>query len=66
MCGDGGIWRCTNCLGCPLLCASCCRTTHRRLPYHRVEEWKGDSFEPGWLSSVGIEIHLGHLGEICP
>ncbi|KDQ49013.1 hypothetical protein JAAARDRAFT_144073, partial [Jaapia argillacea MUCL 33604] len=58
--------RCTDCLGSPLLCGSCCRDWHRHLPYHRVEEWKGEYFQPSWLSSLGIEIHLGHGGNICP
>ncbi|KDQ65212.1 hypothetical protein JAAARDRAFT_111517, partial [Jaapia argillacea MUCL 33604] len=59
-------WRCGNCLGRPLLYASCCQTAHRHLPFYWVEQWLGGFFQPGWLSSLGIEIHLGHAGAICP
>ncbi|KDQ49348.1 hypothetical protein JAAARDRAFT_143578, partial [Jaapia argillacea MUCL 33604] len=66
MCAGDGIWHCGDCLSRPLLCASCCRAAHQHLPFHRVEQWLGGLFQPGWLSSLGIKIHLGHGGAICP
>ncbi|KDQ52855.1 hypothetical protein JAAARDRAFT_138003, partial [Jaapia argillacea MUCL 33604] len=60
MCDATGTWRCCDCLGRPLLCSSCCRGSHRHLPFHWVEQWVEEFFQPGWLSSLGIEIHLGH------
>ncbi|KDQ52095.1 hypothetical protein JAAARDRAFT_139298, partial [Jaapia argillacea MUCL 33604] len=65
-CGDEGILHCTDCFAWPLLCSKCCRNRHRHLPYHRVERWMGEFFQPGWLSSLGVEIRLGHRGDICP
>ncbi|KDQ50180.1 hypothetical protein JAAARDRAFT_89180, partial [Jaapia argillacea MUCL 33604] len=57
---------CTDCFAQPLLCSKCCQNRHRHLPYHCVERWMGEFFQPAWLSSLGVEIHLGHQGDICP
>jgi CxC2 like cysteine cluster associated with KDZ transposases len=36
------------------------------MPFHRVEEWVGDHFEPSWLSKAGVRLHTGHAGKPCP
>jgi hypothetical protein len=59
-------WRCCCCLGTPALCTDCCRTTHRRHPFHRIECWTGDFFSPSWLWKAGTILHLGHNGIPCP
>ena len=61
-----GSWRCLDCLARPLLCIGCCRESHARLPFHRVERWCGTHFTPAWLQEVGVGIYLGHGGQKCP
>ncbi|KDQ52098.1 hypothetical protein JAAARDRAFT_90614, partial [Jaapia argillacea MUCL 33604] len=55
-------WHCTDCFAQPLLCSKCCWNRHQHLPYHCVECWMGEFFQPAWLSSLSVEIHLGHRG----
>ena len=50
----------------PLFCVECCRSQHHRHPFHRVDHWTGDFFEPSWLWKVGISLDLGHGGLSCP
>ena len=65
--GGGGIWRCKSCLASPIYCAMCCRSVHRRTPFHRIEKWNIEGrWEPSWLNMVDIVVHLGHGGESCP
>ena len=59
-------WNCLDCLGGAYQCSSCCLDRHKWLPFHRVEHWTSSHFQPAWLSQVGIEIHLGHNGNLCP
>src|SRR5882757_4269771 len=59
-------WRCNECFGRPSYCSSCCKQTHARHPFHRVESWTGSFFQPSWLRHVGVCIHLGHGGGLCP
>jgi CxC2 like cysteine cluster associated with KDZ transposases len=59
-------WRCLECFGRPSYCSACCRHTHARLPFHRMESWTGSFFKPSWLRHVGVCLHLGHGGEPCP
>lgn len=61
-----GSWRCTDCLGQPILCNQCCQSSHFKLPFHRVEHWTGNHFTPAWLWKAGVVIHLGHNGDPCP
>ncbi|GBE83152.1 hypothetical protein SCP_0501990 [Sparassis crispa] len=61
-----GRWRCLDCMGRPLTCTDCCRNGHQRAPFHRIEHWQGQYFEPASLYRVGICIHLGHGGDPCP
>lgn len=59
-------WRCSDCFPAPVLCEACCRTSHQRLPFHRVQKWTGEYFMPSWLREVGVCLHLGHSGGLCP
>jgi hypothetical protein len=59
-------WRCLECIGGAYECSGCFRERHNSLPFHRVENWTGTHFKPAWLCQVGVEIHLGHLGNPCP
>lgn len=61
-----GSWRCTDCLGQPVLCNQCCRSSHFKLPFHRVEHWTGNHFTQAWLWKAGVVIHLGHNRNPCP
>ncbi|GBE84724.1 hypothetical protein SCP_0607040 [Sparassis crispa] len=61
-----GRWRCLDCMGRPLTCTDCCRNGHQRAPFHRIEHWQGQYFEPASLYWVGVCIHLGHGGDPCP
>jgi hypothetical protein len=60
------IWKCLHCLGRPVECVDCCRKSHERHPFHRVERWTGKYYTPAWLNQVGIVINLGHGGSPCP
>lgn len=65
-CNDrDGSWRCLDCLSTPQLCIGCCRESHTRLPFHRVERWTGAFYAPAWLRDVGVVINLGHGGKPC-
>jgi CxC2 like cysteine cluster associated with KDZ transposases len=67
LCSDGdGSWRCLDCIGRPSLCIRCCRDSHARNPFHRVERWNGSCFTPAWLRELGVAIYLGHGGVCCP
>ena len=58
-------WQCQDCLGRPFLCRDCCRVSHLRLPFHRVDHWNRLHFQPGWLKDISLLIHLGHIGLPC-
>ncbi|KAG1804565.1 hypothetical protein EV424DRAFT_1474441 [Suillus variegatus] len=66
ICGTDGVYKCHGCFGEPLLCTSCCRTQHQRLPFHRVSQWTGSFFEESCLVKSGMVIWLGHGGNACP
>ncbi|KAI0038755.1 hypothetical protein FA95DRAFT_1505108, partial [Auriscalpium vulgare] len=59
-------WRCRDCLRQPLFCRSCCNKGHALQPFHRVQQWNGNSWADGWLRSTGVALHLGHGGKLCP
>ncbi|TFK60073.1 hypothetical protein BDN72DRAFT_550274 [Pluteus cervinus] len=65
-CKEKGLWRCTDCLGIPVLCRRCCCVLHTTLPLHRVERWTGEAFSPAWLWETGVVINLGHGTAVCP
>ncbi|KAF5325617.1 hypothetical protein D9611_000333 [Ephemerocybe angulata] len=67
LCGKRPItFRCLECIGPSYLCTACCESAHHSHPFHRIERWRGSSFEPSWLWSTGVVIHLGHNGAACP
>lgn len=61
-----GVYRCHGCFGEPLFCTDCCRTQHRRHPFHRISQWTGTFFQHTSLTKIGLDIHLGHGGDACP
>ncbi|TFK61330.1 hypothetical protein BDN72DRAFT_778352, partial [Pluteus cervinus] len=65
-CQDVGKWRCLDCLSRPFLCKMCCCTTHKLLPFHRIEVWTGKSFQPAGLWETGVAVNLEHGGAGCP
>src|SRR6202158_2105730 len=65
-CKKEANWRCLDCFASTAYCAECCRTSHCRDPFHRIERWTGTFYEPSWLWKVGLVIQLGHEGDRCP
>jgi len=65
-CQKSARWRCLCCLGRPMYCRECCRTTHRQLIYHRLQKWTGQFFQDAGLWEVGVRLCVGHMGEDCP
>ena len=66
-CGNPeALWHCKDCLGQQQLCRDCCRRTHERLPFHRIQYWKGTHYVPDLLSNLGVVVNLGHSGRVCP
>lgn len=61
-----GTWRCLDCAGRQRHCTGCFRNLHLRNPFHRVENWTGDFFQPAWLFQAGVDVFLGHGGNKCP
>ncbi|KAJ7500922.1 hypothetical protein B0H11DRAFT_2225311 [Mycena galericulata] len=61
-CGlDKADHRCDDCMsGGELVCISCLKFEHRRLPLHRVKAWTGECFEDKTLKELGLRIQLGH------
>ncbi len=72
-CGRIANWRCLGCLGSPLYCIRCLRTSHERMPLHKVEVWTPtqENSEEGFFRSssllvAGVKVNLGHNGSRCP
>jgi hypothetical protein len=59
-------YRCQDCFPCAFICRSCCLKNHRNQPFHKIEKWNGKCFIPADLLSLGLVLHLGHQGNICP
>ncbi|KAI9431069.1 hypothetical protein H4582DRAFT_2060255 [Lactarius indigo] len=49
-------WRCTECFPTLVLCKECCRKSHQRLPFHRVQRWTGKYFISSWMREVGSQM----------
>ena len=52
-----------------MLCATCMKTEHANLPFHRIQAWKsghGAFFKKVTLFEIGYTLHLGHEGRECP
>jgi CxC2 like cysteine cluster associated with KDZ transposases len=61
-----GRWRCLDCIGHQGECRECCRRSHQRLPFHRIEYWTGTYYKADWLCNLGVVVDLGHGGQCCP
>ncbi|GJE91050.1 hypothetical protein PsYK624_071980 [Phanerochaete sordida] len=59
-------YRCSDCIGPPLLCKDCTLRTHRWSPFHRIKFWNGRHFEKVTLASLGFVLRLGHFSKPCP
>ncbi|KAI6140501.1 hypothetical protein BKA82DRAFT_3987505 [Pisolithus tinctorius] len=59
-CGTDGLYRCTDCLHQPMFCRECCRMTHQRLLFHRVQHWNGEFFEESALHMVRDALITSH------
>ncbi|KAG2112875.1 hypothetical protein DEU56DRAFT_874348 [Suillus clintonianus] len=59
-------YRCQDCFGITLCCASCMVTAHTHHPLHRLQKWNGEYFESASLKTLGLRIQLGHMaGQTC-
>lgn len=59
-------YRCGDCAAPPMLCAQCLVTSHASEPFHWAEKWNGSFFEQIDMSTIGLEVCLGHDGLRCP
>ncbi|KAJ7660352.1 hypothetical protein DFH06DRAFT_988965 [Mycena polygramma] len=55
-------WRCQDCFGDRMVCASCVLERHRDEPLHWLEEWVDGFFHGRSLKSLGMRYHIGHRG----
>ena len=60
------LHHCLDCLGSPLLCKRCIVTSHCHLPFHCIQSWTRQYFQPCHLVDLGYIIHLGHHSDPCP
>ncbi|TEB28894.1 hypothetical protein FA13DRAFT_1632868 [Coprinellus micaceus] len=60
------LWRCLDCESLPHLCRTCCKTSHRRHPFHRIELYQDNVWRSAFLWQVGSIVCLGHRGAPCP
>ncbi|KAJ7620525.1 hypothetical protein DFH06DRAFT_1341651 [Mycena polygramma] len=60
-------WRCEDCFGGRMVCASCIVERHRDEPLHFLEEWEDGFFRPRTVSKdLKMRYQLGHkAGEDC-
>lgn len=64
--GQDKLYRCEDCFGSPLCCQSCLLQTHISSPFHRIQHWNGEFFQPAKLVNLGYTLHSGHGGLQCP
>lgn len=68
-CSDCGkadsAYRCKDCFGTPAFCKSCCQSSHRRHPMHKIQVWNKNHYGPCDLNDIGFVIELGHHGSPC-
>ena len=48
------------------LCRDCTLSSHRLLPFHRLEKWNGYCFLNTSLFEQGFVLWVGHGGSVCP
>lgn len=67
-CNSGALslFRCQDCDSNKLACASCLVRDHQHSWFHWGEKWTGTYFEKVDMSTLGLEVQLGHAGERCP
>jgi hypothetical protein len=58
--------RCRDCFGHNLWCGPCCISTHKSLPFHRVQTWNGRFFEQSDILERGLTLDLHHYPDDCP
>src|SRR6266481_4860918 len=61
-----GILHCTDCFSNLVWCQGCSVSSHRSLPFHRIQIWNGKCFVRSSLFKQGFVMHLGHHGESFP
>ena len=49
-----------------MFCTTCCRSFHIRAPFHRIEQWNGQTFYPSSMRQTGLILYLEHGGLECP
>ena len=59
-------YRCVHCFAHPQLCQGCIISSHKHSPFHFIEKWNGEFFQPTTLQELGFVLHLGHAGHACP
>jgi hypothetical protein len=59
-------YRCAHCFAHPQLCRTCILAAHTQSPFHFIEQWTGQFFQPIKLMDIGFILHLGHGGQPCP
>lgn len=47
-------YRCSDCIGAPLLCKPCLLKVHRWSPLHHIQEWDGTHFVRKTLADLGF------------
>ncbi|KAF7290181.1 hypothetical protein MIND_01331500 [Mycena indigotica] len=62
-CGEPGLFTCTQCVGRQMLCKACVVHQHIRHPFHRIFEWKQDTYGAAF-SPVSL-IDLGLVWSAC-
>jgi hypothetical protein len=63
------LFRCAGqeyCFGAKFLCQACILLRHKWLPFHRTEQWNGQTFLDCSLEKMNYILYLGHNGEKCP
>lgn len=60
-----GHWRCKDCAGLSFSCRGCIRKAHSDLPFHEVEIWTGNCFQPSQLWRAGCRLWIPHEDIWC-
>jgi hypothetical protein len=68
LCGSGNMadFRCRECFASRPSCQACIVQSHLHHPFHRIQKWNGQFFDPTNLHSLGYRLRLGHHGQPCP
>lgn len=63
---NSAIYRCRECFISLALCSACIVERHKHQPLHHIQAWTGTHFETHALCDLGLVLHLGHDGKLCP